>query len=307
MQEHYLGSLIWQNFQNKLNKKTFFVKKQDYVYLAILEKTSFNSRLYFPYSPLLLANKEACFSEIDKLAKENNVTFVRMEPTGNIDSSFLKKMGYKKVKSVQPEITWVLDLTEETTVMLSNMKQQTRNLIKNYRNKGILIEEATNENGFNDLIRLLDNVKQRNSINFHSREYLKTQFDTLSETGNLKIFQAKYEDKVIASSMVYDDLDCRYYAYAGSDPNYRKLSAGTALLGYMIFDAKRLGKKVFDFYGITDSPDPNHPWQGFTKFKKSFGGQEKRYLGTWEKPVKPLPYLIYRGLLSIAKLTRLTK
>ena len=307
MQEHYLGSQVWQNFQNKLNKKTFFVKKQDYVYLAILEKTNFNSRLYLPYSPLLISNKEACFLEIDKLAKDAGVTFIRIEPLGNIDSKDLKEMGYKKVKSLQPELTWVLDLTNDTADILGNMKQQTRNLIKNFRSKGLTIEEATNENGFNNLIRLLEKVKQRNSINFQSREYLKTQFDVLSEAGNLKIFQVKFEDKIIASSMVYDDSENRYYAYAGSDPEYRKLSAGTALLGYMIFDAKRLGKKAFDFYGITDSEDPNHPWQGFTKFKKSFGGHEKRYLGTWEKPIKPLPYFLYKLLLKIAKFSRLTR
>ena len=41
----------------------------------------------------------------------------------------------------------------------------------------------------------------------------------------------------------------------------------------MIIDAKHNGRKKFDFWGVTTSEDPNHPWYGFTKFKKSFGGE----------------------------------
>ena len=108
--------------------------------------------------------------------------------------------------------------------------------------------------------------------------------------GALHCFVVRLEGRVIAGALVYDDQTTRYYAHAGADYQHRKLNAGVALLSEMIFEAKERGLEQFDFYGITDSDDPHHPWAGFTAFKKSFGGQERRSLGTWQKVTRPLRY-----------------
>ena len=77
-----------------------------------------------------------------------------------------------------------------------------------------------------------------------------------------------------------------------------------ALLSEMIFEAKERGLERFDFYGITDNDDPHHPWAGFTAFKKSFGGQERRYLGTWQKVNRPLLYRLYQFLRQLRSVVR---
>jgi lipid II:glycine glycyltransferase (peptidoglycan interpeptide bridge formation enzyme) len=68
----------------------------------------------------------------------------------------------------------------------------------------------------------------------------------------------------------------------------------------MIFDAKKQGQSRFDFVGVAPVGVENHPWEGFTKFKRSFGGQYKFYLGTWELPTHPL-YRLYRGAYQAHK------
>ena len=51
----------------------------------------------------------------------------------------------------------------------------------------------------------------------------------------------------------------------------------------------------FDLYGIApDGSSPYHPWAGFTKFKRSFGGEDVTFGGSWDIPLQPVEYWLYR-------------
>jgi lipid II:glycine glycyltransferase (peptidoglycan interpeptide bridge formation enzyme) len=118
------------------------------------------------------------------------------------------------------------------------------------------------------------------------------------------LYIADYEDTPIAVAFVFDSKDTRTYAHAAADDTYRKLNAGTAIVGQMILDAKTAGLQFVDLYGIADSDDPHHPWAGFTKFKKSFGGEPITYPGAWDLPLRPLQYWTYRVYQSLRKKLR---
>ena len=64
-------------------------------------------------------------------------------------------------------------------------------------------------------------------------------------------------------------------------------------------EAKEAGKKRFDFWGVTTSEDPSHPWYGFTQYKKSFGGELVTYSGTYDLVTNAAKYKAY-GLLRKA-------
>ena len=38
-------------------------------------------------------------------------------------------------------------------------------------------------------------------------------------------------------------------------------------------------------FGVAPKDEKNHKWAGFSKFKRSFGGTEITYNGTYEKPL----------------------
>jgi lipid II:glycine glycyltransferase (peptidoglycan interpeptide bridge formation enzyme) len=94
--------------------------------------------------------------------------------------------------------------------------------------------------------------------------------------------------------LFFDDHSAktRYYAHAGSFDEARKLQANSPLLTYLIIDAKKSGMKIFDFYGVSPANEPSNPWAGFSKFKRSFGGYDKKFSGTWEFPLNKLNYKI---------------
>lgn len=108
----------------------------------------------------------------------------------------------------------------------------------------------------------------------------------------------------IAAALIYDHDETRYYAHAATDFTHRKLAAGSILLIQMILDAKESGKKFYDFWGITISNDKNHPWYGFTQYKKSFGGRQVDYTGTYDLILHPFKYNLYSLLRKINRSLR---
>lgn len=302
---HFLQSDAWKQFQENLGRKVVVDHGDDWSYLAVLEPGKGNTRLYTPYGPTL--KTEAALPEalasLTKAAKDHNATFVRIEPTLALSAHHLASLGLKPVtyQSLNPSRTQIIDLSITKDELLAQMSQNSRNLTRNYTNKGISITVSTDPKDVHYLTDLLDKVAARNHISPHSKNYFTVQAETLFPLGAACLYLAHYESRVIAAALVFDDAHARYYAHAAADDTYRKLSAGTALVGQMILDAQANGQKYFDLYGIAPDDIPNHPWRGFTKFKQSFGGTPVDYSGSWDLPLKPLPYYGYRSYQTLRR------
>ena len=74
-----------------------------------------------------------------------------------------------------------------------------------------------------------------------------------------------------------------YYNYGFISNEGRSSLSMAALLYQGILWGKKMGCKIFDFEGIYDDRFPQKSWLGFTRFKKSFGGQEVVYPGCYIK------------------------
>jgi len=306
--QHFLQSEPWMRFQESLDREVISDKGFDWSYNAYLEKGSGNTRLYTPYGPSLTAPEafpDALVS-LKKKAAEHRATFIRIEPTDQLDPATLTSLGFKPVtyQQLNPTHTLVLDLTRSSEEILSDMSQNSRNLTRNYASKGLIFSQSQKPEDITILTSLLHKVAARNNITPHSDSYFEKQAKALFPLDAARLFFMSLQDQPIAAALVYDSPTTRYYAHAAADDDYRKLSAGTALVGQMILDAKSRGLLQFDLYGIAPPDDPNHPWTGFTKFKKSFGGTEVTYGGAWDLPLKPLPYYGYRLYQSLRHLSK---
>lgn len=305
---HFLQSEAWKAFQKSLGRKTFRDQGDGWSYLAILEKGSGNTRLYVPYGPEVKDEKylKAAIASLKDRAKAESATFLRIEPVSPVEPSTLRSWGFKPVsyQQLNPRRTQVIDLTPSSDEILSQMSQNSRNLTRNYANKGITIKSSVDPKDTTILTDLMKGVANRNRITPHSSSYFKKQTEVLFPLGAATLYYASFENNPIAAALVYDSETTRYYAHAATDDNFRKLSAGTALLGQMILDAKEKGLTSFDLYGIAPEDQPDHPWAGFTKFKQSFGGQPVDFAGAWDLPLKPLAYWLYRTYQTLRRIVR---
>lgn len=300
----------WEKLQNSLGEETFFVKEKTYHFLAILKKTKFGNYLYLPYGPVLNDKSAAkmALKALESLAKEKDVTFIRIEPQSPKNASYLlKQPNIVKSKDLNPAHTWILDLSPEKSDLISGFSQGTRTRYNQFPKKGLTVEVTKDTEKIKDLVRLQHQVAKDKGINTFSENYLKSEL----EQDFASLYLVHYtvpetsEDKIIAASLFFDYDGTRYYMQSASDYTYRKLPATVALLTTALFDAKEKGMKFFDFWGIApDGAPKDHPWAGFTEFKKSFGGFAVEYCGTYDLVLNKAKYRIYNLARKVNRIKR---
>lgn len=355
-------TILWQNLQNDLKETTFFLSENshetssetphyqttdiasknhsttsleeiNYQMLIIKKSTILGPYFYLPYGPYLGQKDSAkkAYEALQSLAKREHVIFTRIEPQ-NADAASYWLRNAKKTKDLSPKETWVLDLSPTEEEIFSGMKQNTRNLAKNYSKKGITVEKAakTPENA-QILYHFLREVAKSHHfspieeatfqaelnqpfsslfIAYYTPDSPQpnsptSQQENQHENQNAGTPQKNSSKTPIAASLFFDGPETRYYMQSGTAQNFRHLPGTLAILSEAIKDAKAKNLKFFDFWGIApENADKNHPWHGFTKFKKSFGGREVDYAGTYDLIEKPLKYRLYSLLRKLNRLKR---
>lgn len=295
----FLQSSDWQEFQQKLGRKTFTDSGKDWSYLAIEESGTLNKRIYTPYGPDCagIDSFDEALASLKQTAKKQKASFIRVEPTSGISANQLQVRGFRPVtyQQLQPAHTQIIDLAPDSDQILAQMSQNSRNITRNFHKKGLTVRTSRQVEDISILTSLLAGVAARNQITTHSESYFKTQAEVLFPLKAATLYIAEFEDQPIAAALVFDSNDTRIYAHAAANNEFRKLNAGTAIVGQLILDAKAAGLSQVDLYGITESDNPTHPWAGFTKFKKSFGGKSVTYPGAWDLPLQPFRYNLYRA------------
>lgn len=327
-----MQSKIWEDYQKLEKATTFRLTDTDYDCLVIEKPTPFGSYFFMPYGPALSTTKpdskksatitqpqsdtkqsiSAAKNSLQKAIKSllgtdqaQSAVFMRIEPAYPLSADHIvsaaksvnKNLKVVKTKDLDPHFTWVLDLEGKSDDdLLKNMESRKVRYWRNAEKKGITIHTSKNPDDIRILTDFLENLGEKDNFTPQDHQHLKNQL----ESGNFAtLYLADYTDPEtqktvpIAAALVYDYDGVRYYAHAATDFEHRKFQAGSILLIQMILDAKNQGQKFFDFWGITKSEDKNHPWYQFTQYKKSFGGREVEFAGTYDIIVNPVKYRLY--------------
>lgn len=309
MNQHFLQSSAWEQFQQSLGRNTFRRSGDGWEYLAILEHGMGNTRLYCPYGPSA-DNEDAFRQALDSLIKlgaEQQVTFLRVNPINPEFIPILEKHRWREMtyQSLQPKHTHIIDLTQSTETILHSIGSTNRNLFRNYHKKDLKIHHSTDPNDVSIFLSLIHKVAVRTGMTPHTDAYFQQQADIYFPAGNASLFYVTHNNTPITATIVYDNATTRYYAHTGTDSNYAKQRGGNILVTHMILDAKEKGLQFFDFWGVAPPDAPaSHPWSGFSKFKRSFGGHDVTFGGTWELPLRPMQYHFYRLYQSLRRKLR---
>ncbi len=315
-----LQTPIWARFQRSLGKTVHEQSGPGWSFVAVEEKTPLGSCLYAPYGPC--ADSDAALADalaaLHTLAKAVKAHYVRVEPVAaglgpDAAGSLTAKGLVKAPTDVQPHLSWKVDLTQDEAELLKGMRSTSRNLYRNIHKKGVTFEISTDPNQIPILLGFLKKIAGRSAFTAQSNNYLTQAAEVLMPEGAAKLFIARLDGEPIAAALSYDTAHTRVYAHAAADDAHRKLNAGIPLLVTMMLDAKAAGIAEFDMWGVSPEDEPEHPWAGFSRFKRSFGGAEVAYPGTWDLPVNTLMYTAYgvsrkartllRGALQRARTT----
>ena len=302
----------WQKLQHDLGETTFFEETKDYQFLAILKKTKFGNYLYLPYGPVLHTKNGAskALTALRTLAKEKNITFIRIEPQDpQTARELLKLPNLRKSTDLNPAETWCVDLKQEKDAILAGFSQSHRRYSK-FEKRGVSVKSSKNPDDIKYLVKFQKALSTRKNFGVFSEKYLKTESEQPFSTLYLAYYKdpedtSKNEPKIIAASLFFDHDGTRFYMQGATDPDYKKPPASLAMMFTAMMDAKDAGMETFDFWGIAPENAPKtHPWAGFTAFKKGFGGYEVDYCGTYDLILNKPKYSLYEAARKLNRLKR---
>ena len=298
----------------KFKTETGYQKYYDVDGVFVLQKLLPLGRTML-YSPMIDQSQisnlkpQNYISKLKTLAKENKAIFYRAEFDSPIipDTEYLIRSGFTKAfEEMQPEHTLILNISKNEEDILAGMKQKGRYNIKIAEKHNIKVRKSRQVDNF---YRLYEETAKRQKITYRNKQYFRALLDNLEPKGYCELFEAYVEDTrykiqdtninqstnhVLASAIIAFYKGRVTYLFGSSSSEMRNLMAPYKLHWQIIQEAKRRGFIEYDFFGIAPDDNPNHPWAGVTRFKKQFGGNEIKLLGSWDLILRPTEYKIFK-------------
>jgi lipid II:glycine glycyltransferase (peptidoglycan interpeptide bridge formation enzyme) len=220
------------------------------------------------------------YQSIDSLILRYRPFQIIVEPSNKNDELILKNCGYKQMKSYFiPSKTIQIDLTKSESQLLNEMHHKTRYNVKSHYSH--LTTHISN-----DILSFAEfwqkcAIEQRGMF-LSQRNIISQMHNAFGKNAHI-ILVKNSDSEVLSGILMICTKDIAYYMFAASSRKGKELFAPTLNAWEVITLAKKIGCKVFDFEGIYDERFPIKSWQGFTRFKKSFGGKEIAFPGAYHK------------------------
>lgn len=300
----FLQSWYWGEFHQLLNnkiKRIGFYKKSKLVgiMLSIEEKAKRAKFLTVPGGPIIEWENEdtvtAFINEIKKQAKENRCVFVRVRP--QLRSDDFSKNIFKKNKftdaplHLHAELTSRLNIDKPEDEILANMRRSTRYEIKKAINEKIKVEVSSNPKLLKQFYDLQIETSKRQGFVPFSYNFLKEQFDVFAKNNLALLYTSRLDNKILAQAFVIFYGNEAVYHYGASTEEGRKHPGSYLIQWEAIKEAKKRGKKIYNFWGVAPENERQHRFSGLSIFKRGFGGDDYQYLHAQDLAINSLRYL----------------
>jgi peptidoglycan pentaglycine glycine transferase (the first glycine) len=270
---------------------------------------------YIPKGPLG-ENQQLLWPEIDTICRKYKCAFVKVEPDGwmsvspwNIDNETMKRLNLVSGQhNIQPQSTLVVDIYSEESQILARMKQKTRYNINLALKKNVIVKS------YNDLTtfyNLMEVTSQRDRFGIHSLAYYQRAYDLFRPRDMCQLLVAEYEGQAISALMVFSMGKRAWYFYGASSDLHRDKMPNYLLQWEAMRWAKSQGCTEYDLWGVPNADQQTleanfssrHDglW-GVYRFKRGFGGELKRSLGSLDRVYNPFLYRLYSFWLKYRKI-----
>ncbi len=218
--------------------------------------------------------KELVKEFLDSLTKycvENKIVsgFIRFHPVANNYADFKEE-----VNLIDERETVFVNLEKDSDDLFGELNKKTRNQIRNAEKKGVEVYRSEDVEDLKEFVRLylerMEFVKTSKRYLFPF-EFYKNTVEMLEDKSSL--FVAKYNGKVIASSLFIHYGPFAHYHFSGSDYNYWNLSPANLILWKAILYLKdKRFKKLHLGGGNSPGDSLFHFKSGFSKDRSMFRG-----------------------------------
>lgn len=255
--------------------------------------------LHVRHGPIVTRQKywKKIHEDLIDLARKEKAWFIRISPHVAYTTVF-QTLGFVSapIHAMDAEHCWVLDLDKSEEEILADMRKTTRYEIRRAQKLGVRVHRSMNIKDLKAFHELYEETRRRHGFVGHAG--IDEEFSIFAEGHALTLYTATFEKKLLAAAIILDWGNEAIYHHGASISS--KIPASYLIQWEAIREAKKRGKKVYNFWGIAPENNANHPWRGITLFKKGFGGRQMEFMHAQDYPVSPL-YVIPKTIESIRK------
>ncbi len=313
----FLQSWEWGEFQKALHRPVFHLGiEHDGTLVAamqvLLRNHGFGIRSLTVYRGPIIDTSvplaeytelhQQLMTDLFVLAQQERATLIHVEPPFLVASPsaqfYADQQNWRSVPSDQPQMHWLLSLAPSIDELRSRMNQKTRYNINLAERKGVTFNVQHGSDAIETFLKLTHTTARRKQIHPHPDSYFRTMLETLAPSGIAKLSTAELNGSVLVANIVMFFGDTASYVHGASGDEARNVMAPHMLQWQQIADAKARGFSWYDFGGIVPASDAvpeaatTHPWFGISRFKRGFGGQERRFIGGRERPIRSFLYFL---------------
>jgi hypothetical protein len=306
---HFLQSTLWQRVQAALGHDVIWARDEQWMWAGAIRSGHFPRYVYLPHGPTAASTDAMTGALADAMgaARERSLDFVRAEPAGEAVLPALVASSAHPSRSIQPRWTWILDLTPDEAALRKGLSSGHRGAINAAPRRGLTFRVSADPDDIEIFLRLQERTSAAGRFRGQEQSYHRAVARTLMPERAAALYIADAAGVPVAAAVCFDFSATRYYAHAVSDPEAgRRLQAAAPLVWRMILDARAAGARRFDFWGISPAGHATagaaaHPWDGFSQFKRSFGGEAVERAGTWDLGVRSLRHSLYRAAVRLRR------
>ncbi len=149
--------------------------------------------------------------------------------------------------------------------------------------EGVTVRASDKPADLETLISSLGTLNERKGgIGKHQDDYYRRQFKIMAPAGYEKVFLAEKDGELLACALIALYGREASYLHAASTEAYRDLWAPRMLLLDVMRYCQKHHPEIerFNFWGIVgdNNRKASHPRNGYSEFKRSFGGYKEEYI-----------------------------
>ena len=257
---------------------------------------------YMPDGPVLSKDEATAREQfsgmlayIDEIGRQQTekVTHLRLEPRWQTRPDFIDK-EHEIDGWTEPRHTYFIDINKPNEDLLASMKYYGRYRVKKAIKLGVEIAQDYSSEGINDFIELYKNTANRKKIESVSSEYLRSVIKIFEPKNKCRLYFAEYNGVRLATALVIYFGDRVTYFFAGSNMQHSEVMAPYLLNFEIMVQAREMGYRWYDMYGIAPKDDNNHPLANVSQFKRKLGGEDRMYIPSLDFIYDEVSYREYR-------------
>lgn len=309
----FMASFEWGTFQEALGRKVsrHFIHDKGTI-IAAFTLVHYPMRFgfhygYLPRGPVITANAlekigaAAIMGAIGAWIKKHypQFLFVRFEPPiESIEKRALRKAHLiRKPYYVQPRYNHTIPLTDED--IKARFHSSTRSNLARAERRGVTVtvQENVSEEELGSFFAMMDDTTKRNGSKpvYPGAHYFRSMLQIIpafsaehSSRLSLSLFLGHVHGAPAAIHLVVYFALTATYLFGASFTDSLNSKVTTYLHWFAMEDGKKRGLTHYDLGGVDEKR-----WPSLTTFKRQYHGEETKYIGNIDYPVRPLLYRLY--------------